>query len=140
LDRSIPTYHQAKGKAVIMKTRLVIEPGRIRHKYPGQERPQPIIADISADGTVYVHYNPEIGNARPEDIMLDVRQRLHLNYRTKAQVKEWYKKSRELLEYLCAGMSDQWIGSHHVGVLTDVAAGAMMEMEYEQYCNEWMVD
>jgi hypothetical protein len=115
-----------------MKTKLVLEPGRLLHHYDRQTQPQPIVADIEANGTIYVHHNPEIGNAVPMDIGHGIRQRLHLKIHTKEQARLWYRKNRELIEYVCAGMSEQWIGSHHVGVLTDVAAGAMMELEYEQ--------
>ena len=118
-----------------MKTTLKIESGRIRKQYPGQTSAQPVVADISADGEVYVHYNPEIGNAVPMDIGHGIRRRITLPVTTKAQARAWYQLNKTDLEALVAGMGERWDGNNTVGTLTEDARAALDALEYDVYAN-----
>jgi hypothetical protein len=74
---------------------LIIDPGRIRRQYPRQSSAQPIVADFYNNGIVRVHYNPEVGNAVPCDVV----ERLTLTkVHTKKDAQAWYRKYKFYIE------------------------------------------
>lgn len=112
---------------------LLMGPGRLLLEYPGQNTPQPVVADIDARGTVFIHANPEIGTAVPQNIALGVRQRITLRATSKAEARQWYRDHRATIARLVAGMASEWRNGSHVGTLTEDARAALEELEYGVY-------
>jgi hypothetical protein len=106
--------------------KLEFDSGRLVLHYSGQINPQDTVADIEANGTVYVHADPEIGGGVPSNVWHGVVQRIQLHYITaKGDARAWYREARPLLARLIAGMGDEWDGSNRVGTLTDDARAAL---------------
>ena len=115
--------------------KLVFSTGRLYCKYPQQTNAQDVVADISSDGTVYVHYNPEIGNSVPSDIWHSIVRRVTLTgITTKNAAKAWFRANKDALAKIVDAMDTKWNGNNIVGVLNTPEAAALLEkLEYDSY-------
>ena len=115
--------------------KLEFDSGRLALHYSGQINPQDTVADIYADGTVYVHADPEIGSGVPSSVWHGIVQRINFGWyvTSKADARAWYRQARPLLARLIAGMGDEWDGSNRVGTLTDDARAALESIEYSAF-------
>ncbi len=114
-----------------MKIKLIVQDCRC--KYEGQEEYQGVVADLHADGKLYIGYNPEIGNAIPCDVWNGKVQRFTVTGNSKAEAREWYKSNKEQLLRVLEGMGEKYNGNNYVGTLTDEAREAVDEISYSQY-------
>lgn len=106
--------------------------GRLEKTYPGRFQPQPIIADIYADGTVSIGYNPEIGNSVTMDVWHGLTRRVRLHYvYNKTEAKKWYKSHKDTIKVLINGMGTKWDGNNTVGTLTEEAKEAYYQLQEE---------
>ena len=112
--------------------------GRLLVKYPGQMQAQDIVADVDACGNVYIHYNPEIGNAVPMDIGNGIKIRFTLaGITTKTVARRWYRDNLDDLKIMLRGMDSSWNGSNYVGTLTPAAEEAKDRIDSRIYKREW---
>lgn len=117
---------------------IITTSGRLSKKYPGQMQPQGVVADVSYDGVVRVHYNPEIGNAVPMDVGNGIVIRFTLTgITTKTVARRWYRDNHDDLVKTVLGMGSRWNGSNYVGTLTPAAEEAKDRIDSRIYKREW---
>lgn len=92
--------------------------------------------EMDHDGRVTFGYNPEVGNAVPVDVWhrRALRWEVH-NRMTAAEIKKVFEDVKSLLDRIHAGHSVEWDGNNLVGVFSDDAHSAMVDLEQE--LREW---
>lgn len=117
--------------------KLTFSKGRLLKQYPGQISPQPIVADVYSDsrGEVYVHYNPEIGNAVPADVYHRETLRFTFSgYPTKAQARKWYNEMKKDIHMILIGSSVELNGQgNRVRTFSAFAEYLLHSIEYRTY-------
>ena len=99
-------------------------------RYQLQSQAQPAFMELDLDGRVTFRYNPEVGNAVPVDVYhrRTLRWDVH-NCMTVDEIKTVFDDVLPLLERIHAGHDVKWDGSNLVGVFSDDAHSAMVDLE-----------
>lgn len=107
--------------------------GRLLTTYPGQTQAQGRYIEVFANGKLHISWNAEIGNAVPVRVWNNVTRRIHGNWTTKQEAREFIANHRADFLTLVNGMGEKWDGSNAVGTLTPEASVALEKIEYAAY-------
>jgi len=103
-------------------------------KYEGQCNPQERFFEVFANGRVEVDVNPEIGNAVPCKVWHgEIRRYTIPSSYTRKDIETFYSAHRAQFAKVVKGLSIEWNGSNHVGVLSDTATQAEEGIQYDLY-------
>ena len=110
--------------------RVIRSYGRLRHRYQGQQMPQPIFLELFPKGrAVKVDYNAEIGNAVPMETWNGLFRRYTIPLMSRRNAVRLARTLRPLFERVCDGWTWEWDGNNHVGKINADAQDAEADIE-----------
>lgn len=131
-DPSAPKARCAScGSEGVHAVRLVLDAEQRAEKYPlhrhypGQTNAQDAFLQLEPDGKVTAGYNPEIGNAVLEGVVMGRILRWEIPNRcTVLEIETLFGEVKHLLQRIHDGRSIEWDGRNRMGVLNDDAKQA----------------
>ena len=105
----------------------------IKHKtakrYQGYVNPQDKRLTI-VDGDVIFDYDPEVGGAIRRNQYLGITPSLSFNGNIDDfSIRQFYVQNKKLFERVARGLTVDWNGSNHIGVMDKDAKGAWEELQ-----------